>query len=182
MRKSQFLRRWCRFNESYSPVFRLRSVHPGYYNMFMSSIASQAWTPVPRETGTWTRPKEIHDLYNICELAKTFQLKLVNACHHGVCSLCLPEPKHNVAVKKETGTDFASGALCSALPWNSFKNIYGLLKLRALKSQPLNVVHIFWCMGKILCVGIFEIPQKLSYPYIDRYDFIQRWNIRRYYI
>ena len=57
-----------------------------------------------------------------------------------------------------------------------FKKAYELLNLRALKFSPMNKIHIFRCMGNsdILC-GIskvpFEIPHKISYPYIEIYDF-----------
>ena len=40
---------------------------------------------------------------------------------------------------------------------------------------PVNKIHIFQCMGKIFCVEFqkvpFEIPHKISYPYIKRCDF-----------
>ena len=52
-----------------------------------------------------------------------------------------------------------------------FKNTYELLNLGALKFSHVNKIHIFQCMGKMFCVGTFEIPHKLSYPYIERYDF-----------
>ena len=67
-------------------------------------------------------------------------------------------------------------ALESTIPGGRFKNTYEPLNLRALKFSPVNKIHIFQCMGKkdILC-GIskvtFEIPHKISYPYIERYDF-----------
>ena len=51
-----------------------------------------------------------------------------------------------------------------------FKNTYELLNLRALKFSYVNKIHIFQCMGKIFCVE-FQIPHKISYPYIERYDF-----------
>ena len=34
--------------------------------------------------------------------------------------------------------------------------------------------HICQCMGKIFCVGIFEIPHKISYPHIERCRFYPR--------
>ena len=55
-------------------------------------------------------------------------------------------------------------------PGGRFKNTYELLNLRALKISPVNKIHIFQCMGKIFCVE-FEIPHKISYSYIERYDF-----------
>ena len=41
----------------------------------------------------------------------------------------------------------------------------------ALKFPPVDKVYIFQCMGKIFCVVPFEIPHKISYPYIERCDF-----------
>ena len=52
-----------------------------------------------------------------------------------------------------------------------FKNNYELSNLRALKVSPVNKIDIFQCMGKIFCVVPFEIPHKISCPYIERYDF-----------
>ena len=64
-----------------------------------------------------------------------------------------------------------------------FKNTYELLTLRALKFSAVNKIHIFQCVDKIFCVEFqrvfcaefqkapFEIPLKISYPYIERYDF-----------
>ena len=51
---------------------------------------------------------------------------------------------------------------------------YELLNLRALKFSPLNKIDLFQCLGKIFVCnfkGIFEIPHKISYPYIERYHF-----------
>ena len=48
-----------------------------------------------------------------------------------------------------------------------FKNTYELLNQRALKFSYVNKIHIFQCMGKVS----FEITHKISYPYIERYDF-----------
>ena len=50
------------------------------------------------------------------------------------------------------------------------KNTNGLLNLRALKFEPAYKIYIFQCMGKLFCVVPFEIPRKISYPYIERYD------------
>ena len=60
--------------------------------------------------------------------------------------------------------------------WGRFKNTYELLNLRAFKFSPLDKIYIFQCMGKIFCVQFqryipFEILHKISYPYIERYDF-----------
>ena len=37
-------------------------------------------------------------------------------------------------------------------------------------------------MGKIFCVGFlkgtFEIPHKISYPYIENADFFRRWKFK----
>ena len=56
-----------------------------------------------------------------------------------------------------------------------FKNTYELLNLRALKISKLHKNDIFQCMGKIFCVEFqrvpFEIPHKISYPYIERCEF-----------
>ena len=49
---------------------------------------------------------------------------------------------------------------------------YELLNLRALKFSPLNKIDLFQCLGKIFVwnfKGFFEIPHKISYPYIERY-------------
>ena len=63
----------------------------------------------------------------------------------------------------------------SKTPGGRFKNAIELLNLRALKISMLNKSHIFQCMGKIFCVEFqrvpFEIPHKIAYPYIERYDF-----------
>ena len=52
---------------------------------------------------------------------------------------------------------------------------YELINLRALRFSPVNEMHIFQCMGKIFCEEFqrspFEIPHKISYPYIERCDF-----------
>ena len=48
-----------------------------------------------------------------------------------------------------------------------FKNTCELLNLRALKFSYVNKIHIFQYMGKVP----FEIPLKISCPYIERYDF-----------
>ena len=53
----------------------------------------------------------------------------------------------------------------SESPGGRFKNTYELLNLRALKFWYVNIIHICQCMGT------FEIPHKISYPYIERYDF-----------
>ena len=34
-----------------------------------------------------------------------------------------------------------------------FKNIYGLLNLRAVKFLPVNKMHIFQCMAKLFCAN-----------------------------
>ena len=60
-------------------------------------------------------------------------------------------------------------------PGGRFKNAYELLNLRALKIAILFKKYIFQCMGKIFLCGIskgtFEIPHKISYPYIERGGF-----------
>ena len=42
--------------------------------------------------------------------------------------------------------------------------------LWALRCWHLNKMHISQCMGKIFCVE-FQRDLKISYPYIERYDF-----------
>ena len=55
-----------------------------------------------------------------------------------------------------------------------FQNVYELINLRAFKSSILNKLHIFRCTDKMSCVEfqkcIFEIPLKIFYPYIERYN------------
>ena len=51
-----------------------------------------------------------------------------------------------------------------------FKNTYELLNLRTLKISTLYKNHIFQSMGNIFCVE-FEIPHKISYPYVERCAF-----------
>ena len=55
-----------------------------------------------------------------------------------------------------------------------FKNTYELLNLRALKFSPVNKTQLLM-YGKDILRGIskgtFEIPHKISYPYIERYDY-----------
>ena len=57
-----------------------------------------------------------------------------------------------------------------------FKNTYKLLHLRALKFSPVDKIYSFQCMCKdILCgisKGTFEIAYKISFPYIERYEFL----------
>ena len=56
-----------------------------------------------------------------------------------------------------------------------FKDAYELLNQRAFKFSPANKMYIFQCMGKIFLCGIskdtFEIPHKISDPYIERCKF-----------
>ena len=61
-------------------------------------------------------------------------------------------------------------------PRRRLKYTYELLNLRVLKFSYVNKIHIFQCMGKIFSVesiplwkGTFEIPHKISSPYIERY-------------
>ena len=67
-------------------------------------------------------------------------------------------------------------------PGGRFKNTYELLNLRALKISKLHKNHIFQCMGKIILCGIskgtFEIPHKISYPYIERCVFYSQVKIQ----
>ena len=65
----------------------------------------------------------------------------------------------------------------------NFKNMYELLNLRALKISMLYKNHIFQCMYglDILCgisMGTFEIPHKISHPYIERCGFYSQTNIQ----
>ena len=54
-------------------------------------------------------------------------------------------------------------------------NTYELVILRALKISILYKNDIFQCMGKMFCMKFqrfpFEIPHKISYPYIERWWF-----------
>ena len=63
-----------------------------------------------------------------------------------------------------------------------FKNTYELLKLRALKSSPVNKIHIFQCMGKIFCVEFQRYPLKFHTKYLTHtlkdMIFIQRWHFK----
>ena len=63
--------------------------------------------------------------------------------------------------------------------WWHFKNAYKLLNLRALKFWSVNKMHIFQCMGKILCVEFQRVPLKFhtKYPTHTLKDaiFIQHW-------
>ena len=65
--------------------------------------------------------------------------------------------------------------------WGRLKNAHELLNLEALKISMLYKKHIFQCMGKdILCgisKGTFEIPHRLSYPYIERCGFYSQVKI-----
>ena len=63
-----------------------------------------------------------------------------------------------------------------------FESSYAFMKCMyvnvwALKFSHVNKVYIFQCMGKKILCGIskvtFEIPHKISYPYIERCDLIQ---------
>ena len=60
-------------------------------------------------------------------------------------------------------------------PEGHFKNAYELLNLRALKISMLYKKSYLALYGlDILCgisKGTFEIPHKISYPYIERYIF-----------
>ena len=47
-----------------------------------------------------------------------------------------------------------------------FKNIYELLNLRARKFSRVNKIHIFQCMGKILCVEFQRYPLKFHTKYL----------------
>ena len=52
-----------------------------------------------------------------------------------------------------------------------FKNIYEFVNLWAPKFSILNKNHLFWCMGKIFCVGFQRFLLKFhtnSCPYNDR--------------
>ena len=63
-----------------------------------------------------------------------------------------------------------------------FKNAYQLLNLRALKSSPLNKIHIFQCMGEIFCVEFQRYPLKIHTKYLTHTlkntTFIQHWNFK----
>ena len=53
------------------------------------------------------------------------------------------------------------------------KTTYKFLNLRALKFSPVNKIYIFRYGWDILC----GISHKISYTYIERYDFTQHWNL-----
>ena len=55
----------------------------------------------------------------------------------------------------------------SILPGGRFKNIHELLNLRALKFSPVYEWDILRGISKVP----FEIPHKISDPYIEKYDF-----------
>ena len=62
------------------------------------------------------------------------------------------------------------------------KNAYELLNLRALKFSPVNKIHIFNCMSKIICVKFQRVPLKLHTKYLaytlKDTIFIGYWNLR----
>ena len=45
------------------------------------------------------------------------------------------------------------------------KNAYELLDLRALKFSTANKIHIFQCIGKIICVEFQRVPLKFHTKY-----------------
>ena len=61
-----------------------------------------------------------------------------------------------------------------------FKNTYELLNLRSHKFSPVNKMHIFQCMGKILCVEFQRYTLKFHTKYITHtlkdMVYIQHWN------
>ena len=63
-----------------------------------------------------------------------------------------------------------------------FKNDYELLNLRAHKFSTLFKINTFQCMGKIFFMDfqreLWNSAHNISYPYIERYDFIQSWNFK----
>ena len=50
--------------------------------------------------------------------------------------------------------------------WRRFKNAYVLLNLRGIKFPPVNKIHIFRCMGKIICVKFQRAPLKFHTKYL----------------
>ena len=71
-------------------------------------------------------------------------------------------------------------------PGGRFKSVYELLNLRALKILMLYQNEIFQSMGQILFVWNFKgylwNSTWISYPYIERYYFIQHWNFKSSWI
>ena len=63
-----------------------------------------------------------------------------------------------------------------------FKNTYELLNQRALKFSYVNKIHIFQCMGKILCVEFQRYPLKFHPKYLTHtlkdMIFMQFWNFK----
>ena len=47
-----------------------------------------------------------------------------------------------------------------------FKNTYELLYLRAVTFSLVNEIHIFQCMGKIVCVEFIRVPLKFHTKYL----------------
>ena len=60
-----------------------------------------------------------------------------------------------------------------------FRNTYELLNLRALKFSPVNKIHIYQCMGMILCVELQRCPLKFRTKHLNLTlkdtNFIQHW-------
>ena len=75
-----------------------------------------------------------------------------------------------------------SGCINSLWPRGCFKNTYELLNLRALKFSPVNEIHIFQCMGKIVCVEFQRAPLKFHTKYLAHTlkdtIFMQHWNFK----
>ena len=60
-----------------------------------------------------------------------------------------------------------SGIIYHGTRGGRLKNTYELLNLRALKFLPVNKIHIFQCMGKILCVEFQRFfPLKFHTKYL----------------
>ena len=85
--------------------------------------------------------------------------------------------------RKYVSTDIGNGlALNGNDLGGRFKNTYQLLNLRALKSSPLNKIHIFQCMGEIFCVEFQRVTLKFHTKYLTHtlkdVDFIHIWKFK----
>ena len=68
------------------------------------------------------------------------------------------------------------------LQGRGFKNMYGLLNLRACKFSFINKLHIFQCIGKIFCVEFQMFHLKFRKKYhthtLKEAMFIQYWKFK----
>ena len=89
--------------------------------------------------------------WSLLELPYQYLIILVKSLQFDWSSTCLQ--------MKFTGTQSSNVVTGLIGAWGHFKKVYELLNPRALKFSPVNKMLSFQCMGKI------------SYPYIERYDF-----------